>query len=56
MTDVHFLPLNDWKNHMATRQHRLVQEWLRDRVDISDELKHRLLREEFPLPDAPLDA
>ena len=56
MTDAHFLPLNDWKNHMATRQHRLVQEWLRDRLDISDELKHRLLREEFPLPDAPLDA
>ena len=51
MTDDHFLPLHEWKCHMAMRQHRVVKDWLSARPDLPAGVTSRLL-DDFPLPDA----
>ena len=53
MTDAHFLPLQEWKRHMALRQHRIVQDWISARPDMPETVRRRLLDEDFPLPEAP---
>ena len=46
----YFLPLREWKDHMALRQHNIVQDWVSARPDLPDEVKRRLL-EDFPRPE-----
>lgn len=51
MSDDHFLPLHEWKRHMALRQHRIVEDWVSTRPDLPDQVRRRLLDEDFPLPE-----
>ena len=52
MDQAHFLPLNVWKKQQASRQHRLVAEWLRTR-ELPMAVKQRLAND-FPEPTAEL--